>query len=306
MTAVTEDNTQLTPLNVAPFDNGGNGSFALINNIMALNSYKGVKVTLEMKVTYCLILSFNREGKPSEFGQSWLASRLGCGRDTAGKAITTLKTIGLIRERDARGRGDVDLLDALPIFVEFTEVSQVKRLTQKSQRRTKAAAAPKSARQQPVVKPSEMERGPAGARVQGDVDDLDSQTERQAPHDDQNSHDPVEIVEPDVNPDSPADVVPKLKAVPVPAVLPHLQGDDEFSIWCSVAKTQRLDIDTNRILYGHCGGDKGKAARAIQAEIRAGQQQRYAQSQEDKPSSNNRGVNNFEVRFDEEEEEISY
>ncbi|HCK02108.1 MAG TPA: hypothetical protein DHV72_19095 [Serratia grimesii] len=297
MTAVTEDNTQLT-INVAPFDNGGNGSFAVINNIMALDSYKGVKFTLEMKFAYCLILSFNREGKPSEFGQSWLASRLGCGRDTAGKAITTLKTIGLIRERDARGRGDVDLLDALPIFVEFAEVSQVKRLTQKSQRRTKAAAAPKSARQRPVVNPSEMEQGPA--------DDLDSQTEHQAPHDDQNSHDPVEVGQPDVNPVNPADMVPELKAVPVPTVLPHLQGDDEFSIWCSVAKERGLGIDTNRILHSYCGGDKDKAARAIQAEIKDRQQQRYAQSKKDKPSSFNRGVNNFEVMFDDEEEEIPY
>lgn len=270
---------------------------------MAINSYKGVKVTLEMKVTYCLILSFNREGLPSEFGQSWLASWLGCGRDTAGKAITTLKNLGLIRERDDRGRGDVDLLDALPIFVEFAEVSQVKRLTQKSQRKTKATATPKLARRQPVVKPSEVEQGPAEAQVQGDVDEhyRDSKTECRTPNDDQNSHDPIEIGQPDVDSDSPADVVPNV-VEPVPVV----QGDDEFSIWCSVAKTQGLDIDTNRILHSYCGGDKDKAARAIQAEIRDRQQQRHAQSHEDKPSSNNRGVNNFEVRFDEEEEEISY
>lgn len=300
MTAATQDNTQLTPLNVAPFDNGGNGSFASINNIMALNSYKGVKVTLEMKFAYCLILSFNREGKPSEFGQSWLASRLGCGRDTANKTITTLKTLGLIKERDERGRGDVDLLDALPIYVELADVSQVKRLPQKSQRKTKVTAAPKSARQQPVVKPSEVGQGPVEALVQGDVDEhyRDSKTECRTPYDDQNSHDLVEVGQSDTDDFDAVDVVPELKAVPVPIV----RGDDEFSIWCSVAKAQGLVIDTNRILHSYCGGDRDRAARAIQAEIRDRQQQNHAQSKDDKPSSFNLGINNFEVRFDEEEE----
>ncbi|MGX1956633.1 helix-turn-helix domain-containing protein [Serratia proteamaculans] len=219
-------------------------------------------ITPSAKNVYYALLSLQKTCEEVYPSHDWIADECGISRSTSIRAVAELHRLGFIIK------------------------------TQRGSMKSNMYS---------VVLPADL---PAGARVQGDVDehDRDSKTECRTPHDDQNSHDPVEVGQPDVNPVSPADVVPELKAAPVPAVLPHLQGDDEFSIWCSVAKAQGLDIDTNRILHSYCGGDKDKAARAIQAEIRDRQQQRHAQSHEDKPSYFNRGVNNFEVMFDDEEE----
>ena len=82
-----------------------------------------------MKMTYNLILSFTRTGKRAEFSQSYLAAYLSCSRPVANRAVTALKALGLVAaDPDNRGRGDVDLLEALPIVVEFAKSAEVKRV----------------------------------------------------------------------------------------------------------------------------------------------------------------------------------
>jgi hypothetical protein len=106
-----------------------NGNVAALNSVMMLEAYKGVKFTLEMKMTYNLILSFTRTGKKAEFSQSYLAAYLSCSLRTATTVIATLKELGLIQsDPDNRGKGDVDLLEALPIVVEFVKTTEVKRV----------------------------------------------------------------------------------------------------------------------------------------------------------------------------------
>ncbi|WP_440499891.1 hypothetical protein, partial [Serratia nevei] len=86
------------------------GNVAALNTVMMLESYKGVKFTLEMKMTYNLILSFTRTGKRAEFSQSYLAAYLSCSLSTVKRAMATLKELELIAaDPDNRGRGDVDL-----------------------------------------------------------------------------------------------------------------------------------------------------------------------------------------------------
>lgn len=95
-----------------------------------LKTYNGVKVSLEMVLTYDLIASFNRDqrmanghvkqGMPSAFGQAELADFLMCSLRTARNVIGALKKAGLI-ECVGRGPHDVDLLVCLPIVEANTE-----------------------------------------------------------------------------------------------------------------------------------------------------------------------------------------
>lgn len=95
-----------------------------------LKTYNGVKVSLEMVLTYDLIASFNRDqrmanghvkqGMPSAFGQAELADFLMCSLRTARNVIGALKKAGLI-ECVGRGPHDVDLLVCLPIAEANTE-----------------------------------------------------------------------------------------------------------------------------------------------------------------------------------------
>ncbi|RYM54797.1 hypothetical protein BSQ97_01755 [Serratia proteamaculans] len=147
----------------------------------------------------------------------------------------------------------------------------------------------------PAAEPQEFNQ----PTEQGPANDRDSQTERQATHDDQNSHDPVEIVKPDINPDSPADVVPKLKAVPVPAV----QGDDEFSIWCSVAERDQLKIPVIDILKG-CNGDRDKAAASVKLMIDHTRKRRKEEQQRQIEHLVNEDTSAYSLL--DEEEEIPY
>ncbi|WP_336703175.1 hypothetical protein [Pantoea dispersa] len=96
-----------------------------------IKSYNGVKMTLEMALTYDLIASFNRDqkmtnghikkGQPSQVGQSELADYLMSSRRTAATVIANMKKAGLI-ECVGRGAYDVDLLVVLPIKEELTEI----------------------------------------------------------------------------------------------------------------------------------------------------------------------------------------
>lgn len=95
-----------------------------------LKTYNGVKVSLEMVLTYDFIASFNRDqrmanghvkqGMPSAFGQAELADFLMCSLRTARNVIGALKNAGLI-ECVGRGPHDVDLLVCLPIVEANTE-----------------------------------------------------------------------------------------------------------------------------------------------------------------------------------------
>ncbi|MDM3066120.1 hypothetical protein [Citrobacter sp. CK180] len=95
-----------------------------------LKTYNGVKVSLEMVLTYDLIASFNRDqrmanghvkqGMPSAFGQAELADFLMCSLRTARNVIGALKKAGMI-ECVGRGPHDVDLLVCLPIVEANTE-----------------------------------------------------------------------------------------------------------------------------------------------------------------------------------------
>ncbi|QGY29365.1 hypothetical protein [Pantoea cypripedii] len=110
-----------------------------------IKSYNGVKMTLEMALTYDLIASFNRDqkmtnghikkGQPSQVGQSELADYLMSSPKTASRTILAMKQAGLI-ECVGRGAYDVDLLIVLPISEELTEISipAVKPATTRSQR----------------------------------------------------------------------------------------------------------------------------------------------------------------------------
>lgn len=120
-----------------------NGNVAALNTVMMLESYKGVKFTLEMKMTYNLILSFTRTGKRAEFSQSYLAAYLSCSLRTAATVIATLKTLGLISaDPENRGRGDVDLLEALPILADDAKLSEVKRVNNRKSKEVKNESGP--------------------------------------------------------------------------------------------------------------------------------------------------------------------
>lgn len=204
-------------------------------------------ITPSAKNVYYALLSLQKTCEDVYPSHDWIADECGISRSTSIRAVAELHRLGFI--------------------------IKTQRGSMKSNMYSVVLPADLPAEQQKVksqnnIQPSEMEQGPAEAQVQGDVDehDRDSKTECRTPHDDQNSHDPVEVGQPDVNPVSPADVVPELKAAPVPAVLPHLQGDDEFSIWCSVAERDQLKIPVIDILKG-CNGDRDKAAASVKLMI---------------------------------------
>ncbi|MEJ8325432.1 hypothetical protein WKI40_20105 [Kosakonia sacchari] len=126
-----------------------------------LKTYNGVKVSLEMVLTYDLIASFNRDqcmtnghvkpGKPSAFGQAELADFLMCSIKTAGRTIAAMKNARLI-ECVGRGPHDVDLLVCLPLEdVNTVETTQTpKPSLTRSQRRLSAV-------QPEVAKPIELQ-----------------------------------------------------------------------------------------------------------------------------------------------------
>lgn len=132
-----------------------NGNVAALNTVMMLGSYKGVKFTLEMKMTYNLILSFTRTGKRAEFSQSYLAAYLSCSLRTAATVIATLKTLDLISaDPENRGRGDVDLLEALPILADDAKLSEVKRVNNRKSKGVKNESGPTVGNKAQSVKPS--------------------------------------------------------------------------------------------------------------------------------------------------------
>lgn len=93
-------------------------------SLRKLKMYNGVKISLEMVLTYDLIASFNRDqrmssghvrrGTPSAFGQAELADFLMCSIKTVGRTITAMKKARMI-ECIGRGPHDVDLLVCLPL-----------------------------------------------------------------------------------------------------------------------------------------------------------------------------------------------
>ncbi|HBE9079144.1 hypothetical protein [Serratia fonticola] len=133
-----------------------NGNVAALNSVMMLESYKGVKFSLEMKMTYNLILSFTRQGKKSEFSQSYLSAYLSCSQSTTKRAVANLKSLGLIQaDPEQRGRGDVDLLEALPIEVDHVVKAEVKRINNRKSSKGQQNASRPTAKRKPA--PATME-----------------------------------------------------------------------------------------------------------------------------------------------------
>lgn len=152
-----------------------NGNVAALNSVMMLESYKGVKFTLEMKMTYNLILSFTRTGKKAEFSQSYLAAYLSCSRPVANRAVTSLKALGLIQaDPDQRGRGDVDLLEALPIEVDHVVKAEVKRINNRKSSKGQQNASHPTAKRKPKLSIVESEEQPNDADLYNGGDDVQS------------------------------------------------------------------------------------------------------------------------------------
>lgn len=238
-----------------------------------LMDYEGIKMSDAGVYSYLLGWQ-NSANDPNSKVKRVFPSLDRIGRDlrisskSVGRSVALLETLGfLIKERPNRR------MSYLYTVVELDDLPSVA----------------------PAAEPQEFNQ----PTEQGPANDRDSQTERQASHDDQNSHDPVEIVKPDVNPDSPADVVPKLKAVPVPAV----QGDDEFSIWCSVAERDQLKIPVIDILKG-CNGDRDKAAASVKLMIDHTRKRRKEEQQRQIEHLVNEDTSAYSLL--DEEEEIPY
>lgn len=226
--------------------------------VLDLVSYNGLQLNSHMKLVLASARSYQRTDNVYYESNPTLQLRTGLKEGAVTSLIKKMEVAGLIRIERIKGVGnryyplalDLTLAEFIPEKGDIRDI-----LREQSVEQPEPALEPverEAAEPQEFNQPTE----------QGPANDRDSQTERQASHDDQNSHDLVEIVKPDVNPDSPADVVPKLKAVPVPAV----QGDDEFSIWCSVAERDQLKIPVIDILKG-CNGDRDKAAASVKLMI---------------------------------------
>ncbi|MFW2575132.1 hypothetical protein [Serratia nevei] len=253
-----------------------NGNVAALNTVMMLESYKGVKFTLEMKMTYNLILSFTRTGKRAEFSQSYLAAYLSCSLSTVKRAMATLKELELIAaDPDNRGRGDVDLLEALPIVVEFAKSAEVKRVNNRKSKGNKNAASrptgkgkPKLSVVQDQEQPNDDHGDDAGDPVQHD--DLDSE-------------------QPDVI-NTTESTEPQTEGETVDSILPVDDCDHDDSNAVTAAEPDQLDqqiaaaelhgfkYDLAEIMR-HCQGSRAKAAVRLQGEIGVFHRQRILEAQ---------------------------
>ncbi|WP_411749683.1 hypothetical protein [Serratia marcescens] len=256
-----------------------NGNVAALNTVMMLESYKGVKFTLEMKMTYNLILSFTRDKKKAEFSQSYLAAYLSCSLRTAATVIATLKRLELIAaDPENRGRGDVDLLEALPILVESAKRAEVKRVDNRKSKGNKNAASrptgkgkPKLSVVQDQEQPNNDHGDDAGDPVQHD--DLDSEQP-----DEINTTESTEVTE------------PQNEGVSVDSILPVDDCDHDDSDAVTAAEPDQLDqqiaaaelhgfeYDLAEIMR-HCQGSRAKAAVRLQAEIGVFHRQRILEAQ---------------------------
>jgi predicted transcriptional regulator len=99
------------------------------------------------------------------------------------------------------------------------------------------------------------------------------------------------------------DVAPK-GVERMPAVLPHLQGDDEFSIWCSVAERDQLKIPVIDILKG-CNGDRDKAAASVKLMIDHTRKRRKEEQQRQIEHLVNEDTSAYSL-LDEEPEDIPF
>ncbi|TWY30602.1 hypothetical protein [Serratia marcescens] len=253
------------------------GNVAALNTVMMLESYKGVKFTLEMKMTYNLILSFTRTGKRAEFGQSYLAAYLSCSLRTAANVIATLKRLELIdADPDNRGRGDVDLLEALPIVVEFAKSAEVKRVNNRKSKGNKNAASRPTRKSKPQLsvvenqeQPNDDHSGDAGDHVQHDVTDSE---------------------QPDVMPEPTETTEPQAEGETVDCILPTDDGDrddsdavkesepDQLDQQIAAANLHGVQYDLAEIMR-HCQGSRVKAAMRLQAEIGVTHRQRILEAQ---------------------------
>lgn len=254
-----------------------NGNVAALNTVMMLESYKGVKFTLEMKMTYNLILSFTRTGKRAEFSQSYLAAYLSCSRPVANRAVTALKALGLVAaDPDNRGRGDVDLLEALPIVVEFAKSAEVKRVNNRKSKGNKNAASRPVGKGKPQLhvvqdqeQPDDDHSGDAGDHVQHDVTDSE---------------------QPDVMPEPTEATEPQDEGETVDCILPIDDSDrndsdavkesepDQLDQQIAAANLHGVQYDLAEIMR-HCQGSRVKAAMRLQAEIGVAHRQRILEAQ---------------------------
>lgn len=241
-----------------------NGNVAALNSVMMLESYKGVKFSLEMKMTYNLILSFTRQGKKSEFSQSYLSAYLSCSQSTTKRAVANLKSIGLIQaDPDQRGRGDVDLLEALPIEADYAAKAEVKRINnRKSSKGQHNAIRPTPSRK---PKLTVMEN-----KEQHDDDSFNNSG------DDVQHYDPVPI-----NTDVIDSIQPKEVGAANDPVLPVNGSDndrsdevitadvkDDLEMYTQIADNSGVKYNLPEIMH-MCRNDRTKAAKRLKGEIDA-------------------------------------
>ncbi|MGQ5800915.1 hypothetical protein ACUNI4_26215 [Serratia sp. IR-2025] len=260
-----------------------NGNVAALNTVMMLESYKGVKFTLAMKMTYNLILSFTRTGKRAEVSQAYLAAYLSCSPSTVKRAMATLKKLELIAaDPDNRGGGDVDLLEALPIVVEFAKPAEVKRVNNRKSKGNKNAASRPARKGKPQLhvvqdqeQPDDAHSGDAGDPVQHDVTDSE---------------------QPDVMPvvikttESIKVTEPQNEGVSVDSILPvddcdHDDSDavkesepDQLDQQIAAAELHGFKYDLAEIMR-YCQGSRDKAAVRLQGEIGVFHRQRILEAQ---------------------------
>ncbi len=250
-----------------------NGNVAALNTVMMLESYKGVKFTLEMKMTYNLILSFTRTGKRAEFSQSYLAAYLSCSRPVANRAVTALKALGLVAaDPDNRGRGDVDLLEALPIVVEFAKSAEVKRVNNRKSKGNKNAASRPVGKGKPQLHVVQDQEQPNDAHSDNSGDPV--------------QHDVTDSEQPDVMPvvinttESTEVTEPQNDGVSVDSILPVDDCDHDDSDAVTAAEPDQLDqqmIEAEKVglvidmveVMRFCRGDREKAAMRLRGEIKA-------------------------------------
>ncbi len=260
-----------------------NGNVAALNTVMMLESYKGVKFTLEMKMTYNLILSFTRTGKRAEFSQSYLAAYLSCSRPVANRAVTTLKALGLVAaDPDNRGRGDVDLLEALPIVVEFAKSAEVKRVNNRKSKGNKNAASRPVGKGKPQLHVVQDQEQPNDDHSDNSGDPV--------------QHDVTDSEQPDVMPvvikttEAIEVAEPQTEGETVDSILPVDDCDHDDSDAVTAAEPDQLDQQIAAAeLYGfkydlaeimrHCQGSRAKAAVRLQGEIGVFHRQRILEAQ---------------------------
>ncbi|EGT3594270.1 winged helix-turn-helix domain-containing protein [Serratia marcescens] len=255
-----------------------NGNVAALNTVMMLESYKGVKFTLEMKMTYNLILSFTRTGKRAEFSQSYLAAYLSCSRPVANRAVTALKALGLVAaDPDNRGRGDVDLLEALPIVVEFAKSAEVKRVNNRKSKGNKNAASRPARKGKPQLHVVQDQEQPNNDYSDNSGDPV--------------QHDDLDSEQPDVikTTESIKVTEPQNEGVSVDSILPVDDCDHDDSDAVTAAEPDQLDqqiaaaelhgfkYDLAEIMR-HCQGSRAKAAVRLQGEIGVFHRQRILEA----------------------------